>query len=412
VISGQTRAVSEPYDPARKVADFALFIPRKTIEALFITTTIAAGLVENEQFVPKLKETFFTQNGQVGIIPTAFLETGFNPNIGARLVASADHMATTLRAGYGGPDMNLVESRLRFSYFSSVPVVLSFEGLHDRQTGLAFLGLGPNPQSDSRNHFNPDTDLRSGVYRQMRDRLIVSLGMRPAGDTEILLSTSYTRRKINDAPDSGTSALSQVFLPESLPVEDRAYRKLYAETAIRIDTRESRGRPVGGTLIESYAGIARGVLPNDPHAIQAGSRGALFIPIYRQSNILSPRLAIDTISSVGKTPLPFTDYLSPSDFRGIDGRRDNITAVASLDYRWTLMKFVAARVFTDVSTVAPRLDALRLDSLHYAWGFGLDLHSAHAELGRILFAFSPEGFRFAFNIGVAPSGFGDRQHRN
>ena len=185
----------------------------------------------------------------------------------------------------------------------------------------------------------------------------------------------------------------------------------YTEVAARLDTRVSRGAPATGAMVEAYGGLYKGVKESDADAVGAGARWAAYIPVYRVTNIISPRIAIDGILPVGDVPLPFNDYVVATDFRGFDARRDKVAMVASLDYRWTLMKFIAARVFGDATNVAPDVQSLGLDKMRFAWGFGLDLHSADAQLGRIAAAFSEGDVRLFFSLGVAPSGFGDRQHR-
>ena len=87
-----------------------------------------------------------------------------------------------------------------------------------------------------------------------------------------------------------------------------------------------------------------------------------------------------------------------------------VSVVASLDYRWAIWRYLAARVLADAATVAPDLTSLSLRHLRYAAGFGLDLFSDTTPLGALSFVGSPEGFLFHFRFGVA-SGFGDRQHR-
>jgi hypothetical protein len=164
-------------------------------------------------------------------------------------------------------------------------------------------------------------------------------------------------------------------------------------------------------MVEVYGGLYTGLREQDADAVGVGARWAAYIPVYRVTNILSPRIAIDSIHPVGEVPLPFYDYLTASDFRGFDGRRDKVAMVASIDYRWTLMKFIAARAFGDATNVAPDLSSLGLDRARYAWGFGFDLHSSHAQLGRVAVAFSEGDVRLFFSLGVASSGFGDRQHR-
>jgi hypothetical protein len=410
-ISGRENEARESSDPARAVAETALFLPRTVVDLLYITTGAASGLLDDEQIVPRLKDTFYTEHHEVGLFPTAFVETGFAPNIGARMIASVENFASTLRAGYGGPDTTVVESRLRLTGSHPTPTVLSLEYLQDRRTNLGYVGLGPDPELDPRNHFRAGTPYRSGAYREVRQRAILSLGFRAAPDLEIIMSNGFKARRVDDAPGAGAEGLSDVFEDAAIPGVGQTTRMTYTEVATRVDTRVSRGPPATGAMVEAYGGLHKGVHLRDADAVGIGARWAAYIPVYRVTNIISPRIAIDSILPLGEVPLPFNDYVSAGDFRGFDSRRDKVAMVASLDYRWTLMKFVAARVFGDATNVAPELESLGLDKMRYAWGFGFDLHSATAQLGRVAAAFSEGDVRLFFSLGVAPSGFGDRQHR-
>jgi hypothetical protein len=108
--------------------------------------------------------------------------------------------------------------------------------------------------------------------------------------------------------------------------------------------------------------------------------------------------------------VPFAELPRQPDFRGVDNRRDFVSAVASLDYRWTLMRYLAARLFVDAATVGPRIYELSL-ALRPAVGFGFDVFSRSTQLGSLALALSPDGVRLLMSIGVAGA-FGDRQHRS
>lgn len=410
-ISGRERNARESSDAARDVAEAALYLPRTVVDLIFITTGAAHGLLEDEQVVPRLEDMFYTEGHEVGVFPTAFVETGFNPNVGARMIASIDNFASTLRAGYGGPYTTVVESRLRLSGAHPTPVAVSLEWLQDSRTNLGFVGLGPEPQSDPRNEYRPDTLFEAGKYREYRQRVIFSLGARIAPDLELIASNSYKSRRVVDAPGAGPQGLSDVFEAASIPGAGRTTRQTYTEVALRLDTRESRGPPATGAAFETYGGLYKGVYEYDADALGIGARWAAHVPVYRVTNIISPRIAIDSILPVGDTPVPFNDYVGAREFRGFDSRRDKFAMVASLDYRWTLMKFIAARVFADATNVAPELSSIGLDEMRVAYGFGFDLHSSSAQLGRVAAAFSEGDVRLFFTLGVASSGFGDRQHR-
>lgn len=408
-VTGVVRPPREPGDVGRALAEGVLWLPRSVVELLFLTTGSAAGLIQDEQFVPRAREVFFTREGTLGVFPTFFLETGTSPNVGARLISDVGPTATTLRVGYGGPDTAVAESRLRFAAIYPVPAVVSLDGLYDRRTGLAFLGVGQQPFDDPRNHFLGAP--RAGLFRERRERGIVSLGVRPKGDVELFLSSSLTQRRTDDMPGAGSGALTDVLASESIPGASEPTRVVYTELAVRYDSRPGRYDIAKGALFETYGGIAQQILEGDSRFARTGARAAAFVPVSRSTNIVSPRLVLDGLAHVAGGPVPFRELVEQPSFRGFDTRRDHVSLVASLDYRWEVMRFVAAHVFADGATVGPSLGGLDLAHPRPAWGFGVDLHSSDAELGRLAFAFSPEGFTFNFSFG-ASARFGDRQHRD
>jgi hypothetical protein len=409
-ISGLQSPGQQPSDAALAFADAALWPVRAIVDLVFFTTGNAAGLIENEQIVPRVESITNPPRGKIGLFPTAFTETGSSPNVGARLVANAGNLASTLRAGYGGEDVWVVESRLRYAAKIPFPAVVSFEGLTDRRTGIGFLGVGQSPESDPRNHFVQGPV--AGIYREKRQRFITGAGIRPASDTEVLVSTSYTYRNDDDDPSalSAGDAFSQVFVPGSVGSALSRNHRSYTEVAIRVDTRETRGAPVAGALFESYGGYSTDFEHEHTDFVRVGGRIAGFVPIYRRTNVLSPKLVLDAVAPVAGSTIPFFELAHNPDFRGPDTRRDNVALVASLDYRWKVMRFLAARFFGDATTVAERVHNLRVDGMRWILGGGVDLFGSAANLVRLSLGAGPDGVQFAFSLGL-PGPFGDRQHQ-
>lgn len=408
-LRGIERPAHHGAEPSRLVTNALLWPFRLTVDFLFLASGTAGGLLQDEQIVPRVHDLFFTRGDQLGVFPTFFVETGSTPNIGARFVANLEPFAATMRAGYGGQDQNVVESRLHLRLGLPQPALLSLEGLHDRRTGLGFLGVGQTPETDPRNQFRGAP--AAGVFRERRERIVAGLGVRPLENFEVLLSSSITQRTIDDPPgaQAGT-ALTEVFYPASIPGALATTQIIYSELALRLDTRANRSGNEVGALFEGYGGIGAGALGTPSNFARAGFQAAGFVALGRTSNIISPKIAVDSIASRATAHLPFTEYVGQPTFRGFDNRRDNISAVASLDYRWSLVRFVAARLFFDVARVFPSLSELALTHLRWVGGIGFDLSTSTSELGRVALALGPEGYNFLFTLGV-PVGFGDRQHR-
>ncbi|HMJ51937.1 MAG TPA: hypothetical protein VK540_07660 [Polyangiaceae bacterium] len=408
-INGIERPARRGDEAVRTVANAMLWPFRLVVDLVFLATGAAGALLENEQIVPRTRDFFFTRGGEIGVFPTVFLETGTRPNIGARLITSIDPYAATVRGGYGGPDENVFETRMRLSTSKPFPAVASLEGMHDRRTGLGFLGIGQLPESDPRNQFRNGPAI--GVYRERRERVVAGLGIRPLPDVEVLLSSSLTLRYVDDPESSGGPLLSQAFLPESIGGAYHMTRIVYTELALRVDSRVSRNGVHTGLLAEGYQGLGQGILGDPTRFGRAGFRMAAFLPFVRRTTILSPKIVVDGIAPIEPTGVPFQELAGQPTFRGFANRRDYVSAVASLDYRWYLSRFVAARLFVDFAKVSPSVWALNLENVRWAGGFGFDLHTSTSEVGRVAIAGSAEGFHFLFAFGV-PAGFGDRQHRD
>lgn len=407
-VTGVEREESEPADGARRLANVPLFVPRVVTELFFVTTGAAAGLIEEEQVVPRIDDMLNPDEGEVHVFPTAFMETGTGVNVGARVIGRADGVATTVRAGYGGNHDVVAESRLRLAFREPLPFALSLEALHDERSSIGYKGLGQEPETDPRNRFAASAPARSASYRELRERFVASTGVRPARDTEFFVSAGFTSRHVLDPPEAADT-LDEVFVPGSVPGAGEHIRTLYTELALRVDTRETRAGPAPGFLFESYAGRGDGVSASRHLFVRAGGRVAGFLQVLRPGNVLSPKLVLDGLRSVDG-PIPFVELTRQPDYRGIDDRRDYVSLVGSLDYRWAVARYLAARAFTDVATVAPELGSIDLGALRYAAGFGFDIYSKSAPLGSLAISGSPDGARFFLSFGVASS-FGDRQHR-
>jgi hypothetical protein len=196
--------------------------------------------------------------------------------------------------------------------------VLSLEGLADTRSHLDFLGLGQNPDADPRNAFRPGAPTHTALYSESRSRLITGLGFRPAQNLEVLLSTSITRSKVDDPPEHDPAALTRVFQPGTVvgaprcneyftsaycPVETDI---IYSELSLRFDTRRSVSMPSSGLLVEGYGGLGSSAGDVPTRFARTGARAAAFLPLVRATTILSPRIILDGLSSVGTYAVPFT----------------------------------------------------------------------------------------------------------
>lgn len=409
-------------DTLREIGNVLLFPPRESLNVLFLLTRTATVIAEQQQIVPKINQFTREKRGEITLFPTLFFDPGRRPAIGAFMVVGGPGgSSTSLRVGTGGPNEALLETRIALARRSPIPFQAVAEALYDMRTSLQYFGIGQEPEKDPRNRFRPLTRYREARYRHQRVRSILSFGIRPTENTELFLSSSYTTHLVDDSPDDGGRAMSFVFEPGSVPGGPPDWKSgsrnhiIYTEIAARLDTRFDRGAPREGALVEGYIGYAGSVgredLRIDPRAMQYGRfgfRGAIFLPIFRKTNILSPKLVVDMLQPVTRKPIPFYELARETDFRGFHTRRDQLSTTASLDYRWGFAPQISGRLFVDVNTMGPEL--AKLGPPRWAAGFGMDIYASLQDIGSWAISFSPEGVGFHLSFGV-PNSFGDRQHR-
>lgn len=410
-IGGMIRPASPPGENGRALLDALLFIPRAIVQVVVLASTATVSFFEDQQVVPRAESLLRSNDGTLRVAPTISLASGLRPDVGARMTSHVGSFGSMLRVSIIDPDYYVTEARLLKSFGERRQTQVIVEGYQQRRSGQGFAGVGQTPESDPRNVFVPGREGQSGTFLENRQRVILALATRFAEDYELLLSTSYQRRTLENSPDTSGETLADTFAPGSAPGANDRSERAYSEVALRRDTRAVRGPPAAGLLLEAYGGSSQDVRNKYAAALHAGGRAAWFISVVRKTSIINPRVTLDVVAPLGDRPLPFRELAYASSFRGVGGRVDRVAALASLDYRWQLRKYVAARLFADATTVAPQVSELKLTDLAWAVGAGVDLHSTTTEIGRLGLAYSPGGIQFILVFGLSDPGFGDRQHR-
>jgi len=408
-VGGVIERASPPGDTARSAVDALLFVPRSVVRIAVFASTATASFFEDQQVIPRTRALLGTEDDAVRVTPTVSLASGLRPDLGARATSRTGSFASMLRTSIIDRDSYVVEGRLLQGLGDRQRTQLVLEGYQERRIS-GWSGVGPVPSQDGRNAFLPDHAGGAAVFLQARQRIIAAAGTRVADDYELLLSSSFQRRKIEDAPDY-VDTIGSTFVPGTVPGAYDRSERIYTEATVRRDTRAVRGPPAAGLLLEAYGGSSVDTNGVYVPALHAGGRASWFISVVRKTSIINPRVTLDVVSPLNSKGLPFVEYASASGFRGVSGRSDRVAALASLDYRWQLRPFVAARVFVDFTTVAPTIPKLSVEHLAWAAGFGVDLHSSQTAIGRVAFAGAPDNVQLILVFGLADPGFGDRQHR-
>ncbi len=409
-ISGIDRPSRFRSDTGRDIGNVFLFVPRHLAQFLFWSASITIGVIEKQPVVPRAQNAVSTHGGRFAVLPTLFAETRSPFDVGARMLVDFGRIATGLRVGFGGIHYFEIEPRIAFQLELPLRSIFTLEGLYKVDNSRYYYGVGQVPETDSRNHFVRGRAGARGRFFEQRARWIGGYAIRLNHDFELVASGSIDRRSVDDAAGAGQGTLSGVFTRGTVPGSFETRWTGYVEAAARADSRPTRGRPSPGVLGEIYAGSGHELGGRRSLFLRSGGRVAGFIPLYRRTNILSPKLVVDGIAQVGTVPISFNELASAPDFRGFDDRRDNLSVVASLDYRWLIVEHVGMSVFIDSQVVSKSISEFQLKSLRFVGGTAIDLHTDDVTLGQLSIAAGAGGVRLSLSIGTS-TGYGDRQHR-
>lgn len=411
-VGGVLRPASPPGEGTRTFLDTLLFIPRALVQIVVGASTATVSFFEDQQVVPRTRALLGTEDGALRVAPTLALASGLRPDVGARMTSRVGSFGSMLRMSIIDFDYYVMEARLLQTLGEKGHTQLVFEGFQQRRSGQSFAGVGQDPTNDPRNVFLPGREGGTGIFLESRQRIIAGLASRFEEDYELLLSTSYQRRRLESSPDTPQGeSIGETFAPVSAPGAYARSERTYSEVALRRDTRRVRGPPAAGLLLEGYAGASQDVRGTYAGALHAGGRAAWFVSVVRKTSIISPRVTLDIVETLGDKLLPIRENAYAGGFRGLGAGTDRVAALASLDYRWQLRSYVAARIFADATTVARDLTALSFTDVAWAVGAGIDLHSSATEIGRLALSYSSGGAQLILVFGLSDPGFGDRQHR-
>lgn len=408
-VSGLERKAVEPGDAARTFGTAVLYPFRKFVELQFWLADASVKVARALELGPRAHAFFSPKPGELKLLPTLFFESRHPVSFGARAIALLPTSESSISLSSGGPHDVTAKSRVVLSTKRPLAGSLTLEALYDSRNDLELLGVGQAPETDARNVFRPGVP-HDGRYLERRSRALVSLDLAILRGFSVVPSTSLLLDRVDDAPGSGAAGLSQVFAPTSFIESAAVTRLFYSELAVRYFTRRSWAGADPGVQLEGYGGYATGSAGTELRYVTAGGRAALFVPVTRPSNTLSPKLVLDGMVPVAGD-VPFTVLVRQVEFRGFDLRCDRLSLIASLDYRWVFVRYVAARLFVDAATVAPRFGDLVASPPRFAAGFGFDIFGSREDLARFAFAGSADGLRILVSLGPTAAS-GDRQRRN
>ncbi|HMI93624.1 MAG TPA: BamA/TamA family outer membrane protein [Polyangiales bacterium] len=381
--------------------DVLIWVPRLVLSPLWVVSEFVIRrplgfliTAAEQAHVPELLLDFFTfgPDNNVGMIPIAFIDFGFDPSVGLYLWwddAFTDGHDLRLRASTWGDDWLAASISDRWDLGRER--AFAIEATAIRRPDYVFYGIGPSTREEDVSRYGSTRydgrgQLDIGLWRG--SRFSVALGAR---------SVSFHRGHYGDDPSLGEAVAAGLYTtPEHY---EPGYTAIYQRTQVAFDSREGAPEPGGGVRIEAEV-EHQGDVRRDPGAGMLRWGGGIggFYDLDDHRRVVSVALTASFADPLGHSPVPFTELATvggEGSMRGfLPGRlRDRSAAVASLHYRWPIWVLLDGSIQLSVGNVfGAHLDDFDPDQLRFSGAIGVESVGSPDSSLELLFGVGSETF--------------------
>ncbi len=407
----------------RVLGRIILWIPRIPVE--IVMQPIRGFLYAQEKYnvADKVKAVFLSEDGKLGLYPTAFTETGFGLNIGARafvrdLFGQDEKLA--LRVGFGGR-LNRI---LGFDFDTgnrAGPFSAGIDARYENRDRDRFFGYGNgdniNPAELDGMLVDPlapgapsvSTRYKLDIWRvtprvafrfphRLRLQLAGGLVHKEFGVTENARGT--------DVPLEEAYQISGNALPSFV----RGTTYGYGELELSYDSRrpydeyDAPGIAGTGGLAMGFFGRQHGVKADEPAFFRMGVDLQRYFRLTAGPRVLSLRAYGEMVTGQ-RDEIPFSELPrlgGPDLLRGYstDRFRDRVITVVQANYLFLIGRQLAGDLFVDAGRVHQSLSKVSLDDMRVGFGIALEAYSVSGLLVRAALTSSIDRdlfFIFSFN---------------
>lgn len=394
-----------------------LWVPRIPVEIVMQPIRGALYLQEKYNVADKIASVFVSEDGKVGVYPTALVETGFGLNVGIRaffrdLLGKNEKLS--LRGGFGGRQNRYAEIDLDTGRRVSDPVAFGITARYENRDRDRFFGYGNGEEVDlPAMPIDPLTDDRAVRTRFAMDiwRIVPRITVKLPHYFQVQLEGGFVHKEFgnstisnagNDVPILDAYNVSGNALPGFV----RGTEYFYTEAQIAYDSRrpadeyDSPGIRGSGGLAMGFLGRQMGRLEGEPSFYRAGFDLQRYIRLTKGPRVLELRAYAEMVTG-DRDQVPFSELprLGGQDvLRGYlgDRFRDKVATVGQIGYVWYIGRTLAGTIFADVGKVAPSVSDLDFEKLRVGYGIALEAYSAAGMLVRAEVASSIDGGVFAY----------------
>ncbi len=409
----------ERYDgrpPLPQTRQYLLMVPRLVLavpRVLMRGVGAAAKPVmewwERNQVQQRINDALTSEDGLIGVRPVIHFELSFRASFGLSYFTNRlpHGRRLVVSTAVGGLDIVLQDLRLKLPFAqgkASLDIALSYH----RRSDHLFTGIGTA------------TALGFGRYGVDRGDLVVTVSLQPRRPLHIELGAELGVRRYNEGRAyAGVPSVAEVYCERTadgrclsgrvdehlMPGFTAGTEFVRVHAALSVDSRKDETQ--SGVVAAAAAWYTQD-LTDDASYLRLRAHLGGSIEIWRRRSIYIGVTAVDQLS-FGNSPVPFTELVrlgGPDDLRGFlrDRFRDSASLIGTLEYRWPILRWMDAAVFTDYGGVfKSNFQDFTFDNMRVDLGLGVSVHSRKKYVVRIqaAYGFGDDG---GFRLVIAGNG--------
>ena len=380
-------------------------------EVVFLPLRGAVYLESRYKVASKAKGLFYNDAETVGVLPSVEFLTGFGTSLGASAFYKdwlGNDEKVAVKAVYGGRVDQAYQAKLEMEQLAGTRLYVNGRARWERNSNLFFKGIGHAPELAT----GADLDPRAGAvetrYQQERWLGVLSAGSHVDRGHKLRFGATaiYNDRSFDELPASATAtSIGAIYDTALLPGFAGGIRVLELSADFELDTRDSLATPGSGLVLRGFAGHTV-PLHNDYSFYHYGLESTLYWTPAAAGRVVVFRLAHDASYDDGE--LPFTDQPRLGGaglLRGyhIDRFRDDLAAIATVEYRYPVHYNVSGMLFVETGKVARTYAELLgsgfTDDWRLGYGGGLIVHTPTGVKVRVDLAYG-DGLQLYFSTDV------------
>ena len=406
----------DPGDSAPRLAGRGLlWFVRLPLE--IIAQPIRGLLYVKEKFnaIEVISNIFTSDDRKIAIFPTAFIETGFGLNVGARATFKdlLDHEEKlSLKAGFGGAWKTVLAASIDSGNLIAKTVSLGVDARYEKRDSERFYGYGNGDESDTRPPAPVDPVTNDYALRTRYQVEVERVSPHVRVELPNYFSVTATGAYIHKRADEDDldlrideTAVGMAYTVDTIDGFNHATNYIYTELETTYDSRragdiyDAPGLRTAGNLVSAFVG-RYGALEAEDRDFYRGGLDLQHIFRIVGWRTLTLRAYGEHVTG-DRADIPFTELTRIGGYsllRGYDRDRfrDTTAIVGQANYNFPLGSVVAGVLFVDVGRVYSSLDDITYKNQRVGFGGALELYNRKSMVIRAELASSIDGGLFGY----------------